>query len=117
MAHAIQVTDEAFDRTISQGLVLVDFYADWCGPCRIVAPILEQIAGELQGKLTLAKLDVDQNQRTAMKFGVMSIPTLILFRDGKPLDMMVGAAPKAQLEGWIQEYLQPGSSPGGPAYA
>lgn len=112
MAHAVPTSDEAFDRTISKGLVLVDFYADWCGPCRIVSPILEQLAGEMQGKLTVAKLDVDVNQRTAMKYGVMSIPTLILFKDGKPVDMVVGAVPKAALQQWIGEHLD-GKTPQG----
>jgi thioredoxin 1 len=104
--HAVPVTDDAFEATVHRpGLVLVDFYADWCGPCRIVGPILEQLAGEMQGQLTVAKLDVDANPRTAMKFGVMSIPTLILFKDGKPVDMVVGAAPKMELQRWVQEHL------------
>lgn len=102
----VHTSDAAFDRTVKQGgLVLVDFYADWCGPCRIVAPVLEQLATELDGKLTVAKLNVDDNPRTAQKFGVMSIPTLILFKDGKPVDIMVGAAPKAELRKWIEKHL------------
>lgn len=106
MASAIPTTDEAFEQTVQRpGLVLVDFYADWCGPCRIVSPILEQLAKEMDGKLTVAKLDVDANPRTAMKFGVMSIPTLILFKDGKAVDMVVGAAPKGELQKWLQEHL------------
>lgn len=106
MANAVQVTDQTFQPTVAQkGLVLVDFYADWCGPCRIVSPILEELAGELRGQLVLAKMDVDANPQTPMKFGVMSIPTLVLFKDGKPVDMMVGAAPKATLKLWVQEHL------------
>ena len=105
MAPAIAITDEDFERTVqAHPLVVVDFYADWCGPCRIVGPILEQLAQEQPG-LTVAKLDVDRNPRHAMKFGVMSIPTLILFKHGKAVDMVVGAAPKADLAAWVQEHL------------
>ncbi|HEV8359672.1 MAG TPA: thioredoxin [Candidatus Thermoplasmatota archaeon] len=113
----ISLTDDAFDTTVKQGLVLVDFYADWCGPCRIVSPLVEQIAGELQGKLVVAKMDVDANPRTAMRYGVMSIPTLILFKDGKPVDMVVGAAPKAALRQWIDEHLANGGPPQPGGYA
>jgi thioredoxin 1 len=106
MAHPVQITDDAFDSTVrAHPLVLVDFYADWCGPCRLVAPVLEQLAGELDGQLTVAKLDVDANPRNPMRFGVMSIPTLILFKDGKPVDMVVGAMPKRELEAWVREHL------------
>lgn len=113
-ANAVRITDADFERTTGQkGLVLVDFYADWCGPCRIVSPILEQIAGELQGKLLVAKVNVDTDGRNAQKFGVMSIPTLVLFKDGKAVDMVVGAAPKAELQRWIQQYLQGNGGPGG----
>ena len=104
--NAMQITDASFQQAVSKpGLVLVDFYADWCGPCRIVGPALEQLAGELEGKFTLAKLNVDENQAHAQRFGVMSIPTLILFKDGQPVDMVVGAAPKAELKRWIEQHL------------
>jgi thioredoxin len=117
MGTTPQVTDDAFDRTVGQpGLVLVDFYADWCGPCRIVGPILEQLATEMEGKLSVVKLDVDANPKTAMKYGVMSIPTLILFKDGKPVDMVVGAAPKTALQGWLQDHLA-GKGGGAQGYA
>jgi thioredoxin 1 len=107
MGQAIAVTDDTFERTVQEHpVVVVDFYADWCGPCRIVGPILEQLAGELPG-LTVAKLNVDENPRHAYKFGVMSIPTLILFKDGKPVDLVVGAAPKSELQAWVQEHLTP----------
>lgn len=106
MGHAVPTTDATFEATVRQpGLVLVDFYADWCGPCRIVGPILEDLAGEMQGKLTLAKVDVDASPLWAGKFGVMSIPTLLLFKDGKPVDMVVGAMPKQELRGWLEEHL------------
>jgi thioredoxin 1 len=104
---SLAITDEDFDRTVQEhDLVVVDFYADWCGPCRIVSPILEQLSGEIPG-LTVAKLDVDRNPRHAMKYGVMSIPTLILFKRGKPVDMVVGAVPKAELGAWVREHLTP----------
>ncbi|MCA1813396.1 MAG: thioredoxin [Halobacteriales archaeon] len=107
MGSTVAITDSDFDRTVAEHpLVVVDFYADWCGPCRLVSPILEQLAQEVPG-LTVAKLDVDANPRNAMKFGVMSIPTLILFKQGKPVDMVVGAVPKAELTAWVQEHVTP----------
>ncbi len=83
----------------------VDFSAEWCGPCKQIAPILDQIANENDGKLTLGKLDVDHNQNTAMKFGVMSIPTLLLFKDGKVVERLVGMRPKADLMKKISPHL------------
>ncbi len=89
----------------AQGLAVVDFWAAWCGPCRMVAPIIEQLADEYEGKVTVAKLDVDANQRTAMRFGVRSIPSILFFKDGKHVDTVVGAVPKPHLERKIQEHL------------
>ena len=93
------VTDGSFTETVinSDKPVLVDFWAAWCGPCRAVAPVLEEIARDKAGELTVAKLDVDLNPRTAAEFGIVSIPTMILFRNGRPVKRIVGAKSKAQL--------------------
>ena len=85
--------------------VIVDFWAAWCGPCRMIAPIVEQLATEYDGKLKVGKLDVDANQRTSARFNVRSIPTILFFKDGKLVDQVVGALPKPHLESKIQEHL------------
>jgi thioredoxin 1 len=89
----------------SDQLVLVDFWATWCPPCRQIAPILEELAVELDGKLTIGKLDTDENQRTAAAYGVFSIPTLLLFKNGEPVERIVGFKPKGALLGQIQRHL------------
>lgn len=103
----ISVTDENFSSEIEsgKGLSIVDFWAAWCGPCRMVAPIVEQLAGEYAGKLKVAKLDVDANQQTSMRYNIRSIPSILFFKDGKHVDTVVGAVPKAMLERKIQEHL------------
>jgi thioredoxin 1 len=103
----VHVSDASFATEIEQaeGLVLVDFWATWCGPCQIVAPILEQLAGEYAGQAKVAKVDVDANQRTAMRFNVRSIPSILFFKNGRHVDTVVGAVPKATLEGKIKQHL------------
>ena len=91
MGKYINLTDANFDNQIAKGLTLVDFWAEWCPPCRAVAPTIEKLGDEFDGQVTVAKVDVDANQQTAMKFRVMSIPTVILFKDGEPVELMVGA--------------------------
>jgi thioredoxin len=101
------LSDDSFAGEVEQGkgLVVVDFWAEWCGPCRAIAPVLEQLATTYAGKLRVTKLDVDQHPRTPMKFNVRSIPTLLFFRDGKHVDTVVGALPKPALEARIQKLL------------
>ena len=103
----VHVTDASFASEIEQanGLVLVDFWASWCGPCQIVAPILEQLAGEYAGRAKVTKLDVDANQRTARRFNVRSIPSILFFKNGLHVDTVIGAVPKTTLEGKIKQHL------------
>ncbi len=102
-----KVTDASFKEDVldASGTVVVDFWAEWCGPCRMIGPALEEISKELDGKVKILKLNVDENQQTAIKYGVRSIPTLILFKDGKPASTQVGAAPKSRLTDWIKTGL------------
>ncbi len=102
----IHVTDETFAASVEQakGLVLVDFWAEWCGPCRAIAPILEDLAKANAGKVQIAKLDVDANQRTGMRFNVRSIPTLLFFRDGKHVDTVIGLVQKPALQERINKH-------------
>jgi len=103
----VAVTDATFPQEVEQhkGLVIVDFWATWCGPCHMVAPIMEQLAGEYPGKVKVLKVDVDANQRTAMRFNVRSIPSILFFKDGRHVDTLVGAYPKAAFEQKIQQHL------------
>jgi len=97
------MTPEALN---TAGTVLIDMWAAWCGPCRMVAPIVEQIANDNDGKLTVAKLNIDEYGAEAVKLGVMSIPTLILFKDGEEVDRLIGAHPKASIQAMINKHIQ-----------
>ncbi|PQD94698.1 thioredoxin [Pradoshia eiseniae] len=98
------VTDQTFVTETGEGLVLADFWAPWCGPCKMIAPVLEEIDAELSDKVKIVKLDVDENQETAVKFGVMSIPTLVLFKDGEVVDKVIGFQPKEALVNLISKH-------------
>ncbi|MBN1212942.1 MAG: thioredoxin [candidate division Zixibacteria bacterium] len=99
MSKPINITDDTFESEVLQSdkLVLVDFWATWCGPCKMIAPILEEIADEMADQVKVTKMDVDVNKVVAGKFNIMSIPSLLFFKDGKMVDQVVGAVPKAQL--------------------
>ena len=101
----MKVTDTSFDQDVLKSAepVVVDFWAEWCGPCRMIGPALEEIAAEMQGKVKIAKVNVDENPNIASKFGIRSIPTLMLFKGGKLAGQKVGAAPKGDLSKWIQQ--------------
>ncbi|NGX59252.1 MAG: Thioredoxin [Chlamydiae bacterium] len=97
----VYLEEETFQQGIGSGLVLVDFYADWCGPCRMLTPVLEDVAKELDGKASIAKIDIDKAQNTASSFQVTSIPTLILFKEGKEIGRLVGLRDKETIKEFI----------------
>jgi len=107
MHNIIEGTDLNFEQEVlkSDVPVLVDFWAPWCGPCRAVAPVVEQIANDYQGKLKVVKINTDDNQDTAVKYGIRSIPTLGIFKDGKVVDGIIGAVPKQMIESKVKPYL------------
>lgn len=100
----INATDSNFEDNIKEGVTLVDFWAPWCGPCKMIAPVLEDLAKDIEGKANIVKVDVDENQATAAKFEVMSIPTLIVFKDGQAVDKVVGFQPKEQLQAVLTKH-------------
>jgi|SRR5579872_1811362 len=105
--NIITVSDDTFDEQVglSEVPVLVDFWAEWCGPCKMIAPVLEEIAGDKEGELRIAKLNVDENPRTAQRFQVMSIPTLLLFKKGEAQSRIVGARPKSAILAEVEPHL------------
>jgi thioredoxin 1 len=105
-AEILTLTDANFDAEVkAHTWVLVDFWAEWCGPCRMIAPVVEELAGEYQGRLAVGKVNVDQNGSTASRFGIRSIPTLLILKDGARVDQIVGAHPKAALKAKIDQHL------------
>ncbi|WP_168121361.1 thioredoxin [Paenibacillus sp. HB172176] len=102
---AVALTKDNFTDKVQSGVSLVDFWAPWCGPCKMQLPIVEELAGELEGQATIAKINVDEEPELASQFGVMSIPTLILFKDGQPVDKMVGLQSKDALKAKISSQM------------
>ena len=107
MSDLLQVTDASFQEEIldSEVPVLVDFWAPWCGPCRMIGPIVEELAAEFEGKIKVVKMNVDENQSTPTKYGIRGIPTVILFKNGEVAEQIVGAVPKAKLSAMVENNL------------
>ncbi|HTE46703.1 MAG TPA: thioredoxin [Gemmatimonadaceae bacterium] len=114
MSNVIAVNDANFETEVEKndGLTIVDFWATWCGPCRMIAPILDQLATEYEGKVKVTKLDVDANIKTGSRFNVRSIPMLLFFKDGKVVDQIIGAVPKTHIESKLQQHTALNASGG-----
>lgn len=107
MSKALKFTDDSFEEEVlnSDKPVLVDFWAEWCGPCKMVGPVVEELAGEYEGKAKIGKVDVDNNPETSTKYGIRSIPSLLIFKNGEVVDQIVGAVPKSQLKKQLEAQL------------
>ena len=106
MGKTLEITDSNFNDVISKNkTVLIDFWAEWCGPCRMIGPLIEELANEYEGKAIIGKLDVDNNQKSSVKYGVRSIPTILTFKDGEIVDRQVGAVPKETLKNVVDSQL------------
>jgi len=106
MAHAIEITDANFEEVIATNRpVLVDFWAEWCGPCKMIGPIVEELASEYEGKAVIGKINVDQNPQVSAQYGIRSIPTLLILKDGEIVDKQIGASPKSVLEDKLNSQL------------
>jgi thioredoxin 1 len=109
MSNTLKFTDESFEEDVinadSDQPVLVDFWAEWCGPCRMVGPVVDELADEFEGQAKIGKVDVDSNSETSTKYGIRSIPALLIFKDGEVVDQIVGAVPKAQLKKKLEDQL------------
>lgn len=106
--HPLEITDANFEQEVikSDIPVMIDFWAVWCGPCKVIAPVVEELASEYEGRLKVGKLDIDNNQEVAVKYGIRSIPTLLIFKDGKIVDQIVGAVPKASIVAKINPHIK-----------
>ena len=105
MGKYVELTAADFDATVAEGVTMVDFWAPWCGPCRMIAPVVEELAEAFEGKATIAKVNTDEEQDIAVKYGIRSIPTIMFFKNGEMVDQMVGAASKQAFEDKINSLL------------
>jgi len=105
MAKYIELTDDNFEATINEGVSMVDFWAPWCGPCRMIAPVIEELAEDFEGKANICKVNTDEQQNIAAKYGIRSIPTILFFKDGEMVDQMVGASSKEAFADKINSQL------------
>lgn len=101
----VHISDKDFNAQIADGLTFVDFWAPWCGPCKMLGPVIDELSQEFDGKIKIAKLNVDENQETAQKYGIMSIPTMILFENGKPVEKVQGFHPKQALHEYLSSKI------------